>query len=624
MKRKTIAPLLALLLLLGGWASPALALSLDEAVNAIAAHMINDRPLRAPRNNIAVMKFSPVAGGETGMGDFLFRKIRIRMFEQDKARRLNFVAQGKVTDLLVREGIPNLSEVPDASRRVELGKLLTASHFIHGTYEIFQGNTVEIVGYLVDIKSGMILSQKVVTANNVPAYLLGEAQAGRAGSAKYKMSAGARVSHPQAAKLYRMAEILERRGRKEKSKQRRAQILVKFPDSLEALYIQIQNMTADTARMTRARQFDIGLYAAINAMPETYRKLPAYVRLDANKIQWVDTMVLLRAKQKAFDEPLFQSLKEIRHREWNTGAYRKLKTHLVDWLVALGDREIRKRGNLRKGKEFYAKAGLFPMDEDKRKWLADHVRSEEIRFSIRRGQKDQAEMALVTWETEEPDSTVVKQLWKELDLPAGMVNIPAGDVRGTPVNSFNLDVFETTNREFLEFVKVNPSFLKSKMDTARNDEDYLSRWNGDLSYATKYTNIPVVFVSQIVAKAYCKWKGKRLPSSLEWGLAAGQGNRKYPWGNKEPNDKIANFNTTMTFGNPKPGDSHPLGATPEGIMHMGGNVWELTSTIVGGEVVARGGSYFDRAEVISNDYSGVYSTDPLTYSSRFMGFRCAH
>ena len=71
MTRKIIVPLLAFLLLLGGWASQGFALSLDEAVDAIAAHMINDRPLKAPRNNVAVMRFSAVSGGETGMGDFL-------------------------------------------------------------------------------------------------------------------------------------------------------------------------------------------------------------------------------------------------------------------------------------------------------------------------------------------------------------------------------------------------------------------------------------------------------------------------------------------------------------------------------------------------------------------------
>lgn len=624
MTRKSIAPLLALLLLLGGWVSPALALSLEEAVDTIAAHMIKDRPLKAPKNNIAVMKFSPVSGGETDMGDYLFRKIRISMFDQDKARRLNFVAQAMVSELMDREGIPNLNEVSNDSRREELGRLLKASHFIHGTYEIFRGNTVEIVGYLVDVKTNVILSQKVVKANNVPTYLLGKTQTVQAAAPSSKMPPGVRASHPEAARLYKMAEILERRGRKEKANRNRSRIVVKYPNSLEALYIGIQNMTAETVRMTRAKQFDISMYTAINAVPENYRKLPAYRRLDAKKILWIDTMVLLRTEQKSFDGPLFESLKTIQREKWNTEPYRGMKTHAVDWMVVLGDRAIRHGGNIRMAKAFYGRIGEFPTDDDQQKSLADHVRSEEIQFLIRHGKKDQAEMALVVWETEEPESTIVKQLWKKLDKPAGMVNIPRGDVNGTLVNSFNLDIYETTNREFLEFVKANPSYRRSNKDKAWNDTDYLGRWDKDLEYADKYDKLPVVYVSQIVAKVYCKWKGKRLPSSLEWGLAAGQGNRKYPWGNKEPNIKIANFNTTMTFGNPKPGDSHPLGATPEGIMHMAGNVWELTSTIVGGEVVTRGGSYFDPADVISNNYEGVRSTDPLTYSSRFIGFRCAH
>ena len=66
-----------------------------------------------------------------------------------------------------------------------------------------------------------------------------------------------------------------------------------------------------------------------------------------------------------------------------------------------------------------------------------------------------------------------------------------------------------------------------------------------------------------------------------------------------------------------------MGATPEGVMHMGGNVWELTSTIAeNGQAIARGGCYFDHAEYLHNKNRKL-TTDPVIYSSRFMGFRCA-
>ncbi|MBU3914062.1 formylglycine-generating enzyme family protein, partial [bacterium] len=187
--------------------------------------------------------------------------------------------------------------------------------------------------------------------------------------------------------------------------------------------------------------------------------------------------------------------------------------------------------------------------------------------------------------------------------------------------SFHLDKYEVTNAEFLEFIMANPSFQKSQMTSNRNDLDYLKRWSGDQSFSSELKNIPVVFVSQIVAAAYCQWRGKRLPTDLEWSMAAGEGKRNYPWGNQPPNDKLANFDKGF-LGDPTPGDSHPAGVTPEGVMHMAGNVWEWTSTIRGSKGIARGGCYFDKQDILHNENKRM-TGDPPTYSSRFTGFRCA-
>ena len=109
---------------------------------------------------------------------------------------------------------------------------------------------------------------------------------------------------------------------------------------------------------------------------------------------------------------------------------------------------------------------------------------------------------------------------------------------------------------------------------------------------------------------------------MEWRLAAGEDKRNYPWGNEPPSSELANYSKGL-LGDPTPGDSHPMGATPEGVMHMGGNVWELTSTIAeNGQAIARGGCYFDHAEYLHNKNRKL-TTDPVIYSSRFMGFRCA-
>jgi len=92
-------------------------------------------------------------------------------------------------------------------------------------------------------------------------------------------------------------------------------------------------------------------------------------------------------------------------------------------------------------------------------------------------------------------------------------------------------------------------------------------------YDSKYAKHPVVYVTWSDAARYCKWSGGRLPTEAQWKKAARDGgSRAYPWGNKTDISRLANvgnFHTTTT----KVG-KFPDGASPYGLLDMGGNVRE--------------------------------------------------
>lgn len=91
------------------------------------------------------------------------------------------------------------------------------------------------------------------------------------------------------------------------------------------------------------------------------------------------------------------------------------------------------------------------------------------------------------------------------------------------VESFYMDIYPVTNAEFLEFVEANPEWRRSQIKTVFAEEGYLKHWAGDLDLgpdAGKIKNSPVTNVSWFAARAYAKWKDKRLPTLYEWELAA--------------------------------------------------------------------------------------------------------
>ncbi|MFN3322441.1 MAG: serine/threonine protein kinase [Bryobacteraceae bacterium] len=156
-------------------------------------------------------------------------------------------------------------------------------------------------------------------------------------------------------------------------------------------------------------------------------------------------------------------------------------------------------------------------------------------------------------------------------------------------------------------------------------------------------NDPVVNITIVDAQEFAKWAGKRLPTALEWEKAArGTDGRPFPWGeesdasraNVSDNPQIASRGLVAV-------DTMTAGASPFGLLHMAGNVWEFVDelrtpsqlaleafaqaldpapTVEEPWYMVKGGS-FDRPLAYAKAYEFI--AVPARFAAVNIGFRCA-
>lgn len=152
--------------------------------------------------------------------------------------------------------------------------------------------------------------------------------------------------------------------------------------------------------------------------------------------------------------------------------------------------------------------------------------------------------------------------------------VKAGSDETVNVEPFLLDRYPVTNAEYLEFVRANPSWQRSSVKPIFADAGYLQHWAGDLDFGPdSLAARPVVNVSWFAAAAYAEWKGKRLPGTAEWELAAAAGFDS-PDGSEDP------AHQQMILGwysRPSPAQPAPVGGARSnywGVHDLHGLVWE--------------------------------------------------
>ena len=143
------------------------------------------------------------------------------------------------------------------------------------------------------------------------------------------------------------------------------------------------------------------------------------------------------------------------------------------------------------------------------------------------------------------------------------------------VAAFKMDESAVTNAEFLQFVRANHQWRRSKVNRIFADTNYLRHWKSDVEIGEpnkKIYNSPVVNVSWFAAEAYCKWKNKKLPTIAQWELAANGAPKNFKY--KSLTDFILDWYTK-----PNPGILPNVKSTYQnqyGLYDMNGLIWEWT------------------------------------------------
>ena len=130
-----------------------------------------------------------------------------------------------------------------------------------------------------------------------------------------------------------------------------------------------------------------------------------------------------------------------------------------------------------------------------------------------------------------------------------------------PVGPFYMDTHPTTCANY-------SAYLKATKYTPADSYRWLENWGSGATTGTPPTellDVPVTYVALSEARAYCAWKGARLPHEHEWQYAAqGTDGRTYPWGSAKDQAKFPQPTTGTEFGGPERTTAHPQAASPFG------------------------------------------------------------
>jgi formylglycine-generating enzyme required for sulfatase activity len=223
-------------------------------------------------------------------------------------------------------------------------------------------------------------------------------------------------------------------------------------------------------------------------------------------------------------------------------------------------------------------------------------------------------------------------------IPAGTYRPlvpPSPNATSMHVAAFRIDRLPVTNAEFLKFVRERREWSRDRVAPVLAEARYLAHWEtADALGPRTEPEQPVVNVSWFAARAYCAWRGKRLPTEGEWervaaaSRTAADGSTDSAW----RAELLAEYSRPAPARLPRVGGRAP---NFYGVFDMHGLVWEwvldfndASAAFASGSdrlrfCGASGASARDATDFVAFERVALRSSLRARFVLENLGFRCA-
>jgi len=210
------------------------------------------------------------------------------------------------------------------------------------------------------------------------------------------------------------------------------------------------------------------------------------------------------------------------------------------------------------------------------------------------------------------------------------------------VAAFSIDKEPVTRADFETFVRQNPEWQRGAIKGVFAESAYLSDWRSATDAGTEGRQRPVTEVSWFVAKAYCTWRGGRLPTVDEWEYVAAASATKRD-ASDDPSHEAALVTTYAQRAGHSIRDVGSSRPNAFGVSDLHELVWEWTSdfnsVLVSDDSRSMGAGGDERDHHLFCASAAIGATAPTDYAAflryafragltgrstvRSLGFRCA-